>query len=124
MKSASFVLFVFAACASVIAADRYWQQGAWAEVKVTRPKVVIGVKPKPEPGQAQPMTEVRTYVITTADLRLEVTEPSPPRRRQVVAVVGLPVTFAIEGNTVYVRDDDGTEYRLQLTKREKPRGPR
>lgn len=123
MKTAGAVLWLLLACtcASPFAADRYWQQGTWTEVKITRPKVVIGVKPRPEPGQPPRMTEIRSYVITTADLRLEVKEPSPPPRRPVTAIVGLPVTFAVENNIVYVRDDDGTEYKLQLTKREKPR---
>lgn len=121
MKTAGAVLLLLLGCASAFAADRYWQQGTWTQVKITRPKIVIGVKPKPEPGQAPAMTEIRSYVITTADLRLEVKEPSPPPRRPVAAIVGLPVTFAVENNIVYVRDDDGTEYKLQLTKREKPR---
>jgi hypothetical protein len=31
-------------------------------------------------------------------------------------VVGEPVTFAVEKNSVYIRDTDGKEYRLRVTK--------
>jgi hypothetical protein len=106
---------------TVGAADRNWREGTWVEVKVARPRIVIGVRPKPSPEHPPTMVEIRTYVITTEDLRLEVREPSPPPRRSVVAVVGQSVTLALERNTVYVREDDGTELRLQLTKKEERR---
>ena len=114
----SAAVLVLLVCANVRAAERRWQQGTWVEVKVTRPKIVIGVRPKPGPGQTPAMTEIRTYVIATDDLLFEVKEPSPPPRRSVEAIVGEPVTFALEKNTVYVREDDRTEHRLQLTRKQ------
>jgi hypothetical protein len=120
-RALSAIGVVFLLCSIAGAADspRRWQRGTWSEVKITRPKIVIGVQPKLRPGQTPPaMTLIRTYVIDTEDLRLELKEPSPPPRRSVEAMVGHPVTFALEKNTLYVRDDDGTEHRLQITKRQ------
>jgi hypothetical protein len=117
----SFGLAVFPLIAT--AAERQWQKGTWSEVKVTRPRIVIGLQSGPygrdgRGPQPAGMTEVRTYVIVTEDLRLEVKEPNPPPRRSVEALVGDLVVFAIEKKNVFVRDSDGTEHRLQLTKRE------
>jgi hypothetical protein len=110
---------VIVAMVSIVgAADRNWQRGTWIEVKVTRPRIVIGVQPRLGPGQTPTMTEIKTYVIDTEDLRLELKEPAPPPRRSVEAIVGQPVTIALEKNTLYVRDSDGTEHRLQVTKRQ------
>jgi hypothetical protein len=107
----------------VEAAQRRWQQGTWVEVRITRPKIVIGVRPKPRPGEAPRMTEIRTYVIATDDLRLEVKELSPPPLRLIDAIVGEPVTLALEKKTVYILKDDGSEHRLQLVKKEERRRP-
>jgi len=120
-KGVSAAVVVLLLCAGLGAADRRWQQGTWLEVKITRPKIVIGVRPKPTPGDPPRMTEIRTYVIGTDDLRLEVRELSPPPRRPVDATVGEPVTLAFEKNTVYILEDDGSEHRLQLVKKEERR---
>jgi len=108
------------------AADRTWQTGKWIEVKVTRPRVTIGLSGRPFGGGAPQdarVTEYRTYVIETDDLRLELREPVPPPQRAVDALVGLSVTFAIEKKIVYVRDEDGTEHRLDVTRQSKKRRP-
>jgi hypothetical protein len=101
------------------AAERKWQKGTWTDVKIERPRFVIGVQPRPSgpAAEAPPMTVIRTYVIETEDLRLELKEPMPPSRRAVAAMVGDAVIFALEKNTVYVREPDGTEHRLQVTKK-------
>ena len=120
-KALGAIGFVVLLCSIAEADDRprRWQRGTWSEVKITRPRIVIGVQPKLGPGQTPPtMTLIRTYVIDTEDLRLELKEPSPPPRQSVEAMVGHPVTFALEKNTLYVRDDDGTEHRLQVTKKQ------
>jgi hypothetical protein len=118
-KALTAVGVVLLAGAMVGAVDRRWQRGTWSEVKITRPRIVIGVQPKLGPGQTPPtMKEIRTYAIDTQDLRLELKEPTPPPQRSVEAMVGQPVTFALEKNTLYVRDDDGTEHRLQVTKKQ------
>ena len=41
-------------------------------------------------------------------------------KRSVDAVVGQPVTFALEKNTVYVKDADGAEHKLRVTKKSRP----
>jgi hypothetical protein len=105
------------ASAGSAAADREWRRGVWAEVRVTRPKFVFGVQQRNPVTQAPEMTLVRTYVIHADDLRLELKEPNPRPGRPVDALVGETVTFALEKNTVYIRGDDGVEYRLQVTKR-------
>jgi hypothetical protein len=115
-----FAIALATTSASVATADRDWRRGIWAEVKVTRPKFVFGVQPRNPVTQAPEMTIVRTYVIDAEDLRLELKEPTPRPMRPVDALVGEPVTFALEKNTVFIRGDDGTEYRLQVTKRGSP----
>src|SRR5262245_5688554 len=103
------------------AADRAWRRGIWVEVTVKRPRFVIGMQPSPRNrGQSPEMTVVRTYVIDSEDLRLELKEPMPAPLRSVDAMVGDEVTFALEKNTVYVRGTDGIEYRLQVVKRGNP----
>ena len=37
--------------------------------------------------------------------------------RSLDAVVGLPVTFALEKNSVYVRDADNVEHKLRVTRK-------
>ena len=83
------------------AADRRWQQGTWTEVNV------------------RAMTDVRVYVIETDTLRVEVKDATQANRRILDAVVGLPVTFAMDKKIVYIRDTDGTEHKLRLTKQTK-----
>jgi hypothetical protein len=102
------------------AAARDWRRGIWVEVKIKRPKFVFGVQPRNPVTQLPEMTVIRTYVIDADDVRLELKEPTPAPGRSVDALVGDPVTFALEKNTVYIRGDDGTEYRLQVTKRGSP----
>lgn len=115
-----FAIALMIADSSVASGERDWRRGTWVEVKITRPKFVFGVQPRNPVTQAPEMTVVRTYVIDAEDLRLELKEPMPRPQRPVDAMVGESVTFALEKNTVYVRGDDGTEYRLQVTKRGSP----
>jgi hypothetical protein len=126
MKRSAALVFTLALAASAAtpttgarAADREWQTGVWLEIKVTRPRVVIGLQPRPYgPGRQMPeMTEVRTYVIAGEDARFEVTETLPGGRRTIDALVGEKVVFAVTKNTLYVRNSDGTEHRLRITKR-------
>src|SRR5688500_6073165 len=53
------------------AADRTWQTGKWTAVKVTRPRVAIGLSGRPFGSAPQDAraTEFRTYVIETDELR-------------------------------------------------------
>lgn len=117
-RGLGWAILLLAGAIAGTAADRRWQRGTWLEVKITRPRIVIGVRPRLLPGQTPTMTEIKTYVIATDDLRLELKEPAPPPSRSVEAMVGQAVTFALEKNTLYVRDDNGTEHRLQVTKKQ------
>lgn len=63
------------------------------------------------------MADVRTYVIETNELRLELQDVVAVGRRSVDAIPGTPVTFAFNKNKVYVRDSDGTEHTLRVTKK-------
>ena len=65
------------------------------------------------------MADVHTYIIEAGDLRFELEDVVQVGRRSVDAVVGEPVTFAVEKKTVYVRDADGAEHKLRLTKKTK-----
>jgi len=115
---AGVVLLAIAAIAGS-AAERAWQTGTWREIRVTRPRVVIGLQPSPNrPGPHTPtMTVVRTYVIEGDDQRFELTDIAPASRRTVDALVGEKVTFAVQKNTIYVRGQDGFEHRLRITKK-------
>jgi len=61
--------------------------------------------------------EVRTYVIETATLRLELRENARADVPRLDAMVGEPVTFALEKNTVYIKLGDRDEHRLSVTKK-------
>ena len=107
------------------AAERPWQTGTWTEIRTTRPRVVFGLQPSPNgPGPHTPpaTTLVRVYVIETDVMRFELTDVAPAGRRTVDALVGEAVTFAVVKNTLYVRDPNGLEHRLRVTKKlTKPR---
>jgi hypothetical protein len=101
-------------------ADKVWQNGTWREVKVERPKVVFGMTPKMPgtgaPPSAGPM-EKRTYVIETDTLRLEIRQDAAADTPRVDALVGEPVTFAIEKNEIWIKDGAGHEHRMRISKR-------
>lgn len=107
------------AAAALHAADRDWQQGTWTDVIVTHPRIVIGLKPspfRPGPDHGRAMTEVRTYVIETRDLRIELKDPVPPSGRPIRVLIGGRVVFALEKKTAYIREPDGSERRMRVSK--------
>jgi hypothetical protein len=63
------------------------------------------------------MADIRTYVIETDTLHLELKDVVAVGHRTVDAITGAKVTFAISKNTVYIRDEDGTEHTLRVTKK-------
>ena len=98
--------------------ERAWQAGTWRDVRIVRPRVVFGVSHDPRPGSPAPaIAEVRTYVIETDDLRLELKESTTADARRIDATVGEAVTFALEKNTVYIKEADGAERKLAVTKK-------
>ena len=98
--------------------ERAWQTGTWRDVQIVRPKVVFGPAPRPGIGGPAPaLAEVRTYVIETDDLRLELKENTRADAHRIDATVGEAVTFALEKNTVYIKVADGAEHKLSVTKK-------
>jgi hypothetical protein len=111
------------------AADRRWQTGTWGDVTTKRRLIDFGPGASPfGRARAQPsmraMADVRKFIIETDDLRLEMEDTVPVGRRSIDPIVGSAVTFALDKKTVYVRDDEGREHKLRLTKKiERPRTP-
>jgi hypothetical protein len=104
------------------AAERRWQTGTWAEADVKRRVVDFGPgasgfgRPNNTPPM-RAMADVHTYVIEAGNLRFELEDVVQVGRGSVEAVVGQPVTFAVDKKTVYVRDADGGERKLRLLKK-------
>jgi hypothetical protein len=117
------VLFVLLFAGTVShAADRHWQTGTWTDVSVTRQMLDFGPGSTPFAGgrgapAMRAMADLRLYVIETNSLRLELKDVVQVGRRSIGAVVGQPVTFAVEKNTVWIRDADGIEHKLRLSKK-------
>ena|ERR1019366_3501603 len=109
------------------AAERHWQTGTWTNVSVKRELVDFGPGSTPF-DQGRPtstmraMADVHVYVIETAALRLELKDVVSVNKRSLDAVVGQSVAFALERSTVYIRDADGVEHKLRLTKQTKKIG--
>jgi hypothetical protein len=118
------ILCVLALVPVLHAAERHWQTGKWISVDVKRRMVDFGPGASPFGGGQQrsapamkAVADVRTYVIETDDLRIELEDVVQVNTRSIDAVVGLPVTFALEKSSLYVRDSDGTEHKLRVTKK-------
>jgi hypothetical protein len=113
--------------AAISAADRPWQTGKWTESSTTRQLLDFGPGSSPFGGPGGPggpgvptmraMADVRVYVIETDALRLELKDVVPVGRRSIEVTIGTPVTFAIDKNSLYVKDADGTEHKLRITKK-------
>jgi hypothetical protein len=117
------ILFVFLAVSPLGAGERHWQTGKWIDVSVKRRMVDFGPGASPFGGgrpsapSMRAEADVRLYVIETETLRLELEDVVKVNTRSLDAVVGLPVTFALEKNSVYVRDSAGVEHKLRVTKK-------
>src|SRR5436190_14437589 len=120
MKHVTRTIAVGLMAANVWAAgpERAWQAGTWRGVQIVRPRIVFGVSRDPRAGSPAPaIAEVRTYVIETDDLRLELKENTTADARRIDATVGEAVSFALEKNTVYIKEGDGAEHKLAVTKK-------
>ena len=117
------ILFALISVSVLAAADRHWQTGKWIDVNVKRRMVDFGPGSSPFGGgrpsspAMRAQADVRVYVIETDTLRLELEDVVKVNSRSLDAVIGLPVTFALEKNAVYVRDADGIEHKLRVTKK-------
>ena len=118
--AAAVVALLMTGAAVCVAADRPWQQGRWTEVQIVRPRVAFGVisRDPAAAGRPSPVTPVedRRYVIETDVLRLEVKHRSPTDER-LDAAIGEPVTFALDKDTIYIKDIKGKEHRLSVSKK-------
>ena len=90
-------------------------------MSVTRQMVDFGAGSTPfDRGRSVPtlraMADVRIFVIETETMHLELKDVVQIDKRSVEAEVGQPVTFALDKKTIYVRDPDGTEHKLRVTK--------
>ena len=108
--------------AAASAADRKWQSGTWGDITITRKVVDFGPGASGfgRPGSAPEMralADLRHFVIETDEMRIEAEDTVSVSRRSFDAITGASVTFAIEKNTVYVRDGDGMEHKLRLLKK-------
>ena len=104
------------------AAERQWQTGTWGEVGSRRQLVDVGpgssgVGSSGTAPAVRAMANVRIYVIETAEVRLELQDTVPVGRRSLDVTPGAKATFALDKTSVYVREANGTEHRLLLTKR-------
>jgi hypothetical protein len=117
--AAALLVLLLSAPAVCQAADRAWQTGTWIEMQIVRPKVVFGIisrDPTAGGGQRLPAVEEVLYVIETDALRLEFKQKGTLDQR-IDAMIGEPVTFALEKNTIYIKDAKGKERRLTVTKK-------
>jgi hypothetical protein len=115
-------LLLMIASASSAAPARQWQTGILRDVQIVRPKVVFGIATPSSstvggPATDNGMREIRTYVIETDELRLELKETTTANAPRIRAEVGSPVRFALEKSTVYVKDEIGREHKLSLIKK-------
>lgn len=107
---------------TVWAAEKVWQTGTWREARVDRPKVIFGVAPN-DPNSGIPRTsppaarETRTYVIETETLRLEIRQDATVDTLSVDFLANAPVTFAIEKNDIWIKDIEGREHKMKVSKR-------
>jgi len=118
----AFVLTLCLSCAWLGAVDRAWQTGTLKDVQVKRAKVVFGVAPG-DPGiggrrSPPPPRETRLYVIETDDVRLELKQDatSIPAARRARRRSG---DVRDRQNSVYIKDAQGHETKLSLTKKSK-----
>jgi hypothetical protein len=120
MAAATFALLLLAVAAG--AKERKWQTGTWVDVGTKRQVVDFGpgsssFDPQGRNTAMRAMADVRTFVIETAALRLELQDVVSVNKRSVEVIVGQPVTFALEGSSVYVKDADGAEHKLRVMKK-------
>ena len=134
MLVAAVTIVCWSICGVSSAAERHWQTGTWGDVGLKRdPRVrggAVGRSPfgtTPETPKRSVTPEVGTYVIETAELRLEledISSISDSRRFDATVKAGDSVMFAIEKSTVHVRSSDGTDHRLRLIKKVQKKNPR
>jgi hypothetical protein len=126
-RTVALLIVLMSTAVTSLAAERHWQTGTWGDVTTKRRLIDFGPGASPfGRAGAQPtmraMADVRMFVIETDELRIEMEDTVPINRRSIDPVVGAAVMFALEKKVVYVRDDEGREHKLRLTKKiDRPR---
>ena len=121
-RTVTLLIVLVSTAVTGLTAERHWQTGTWGDVTTKRKLVDFGPGASPfgRPG-GQPsmraMADVRLFVIETDALRIEMEDTVPIGRRSIDPVVGAAGTFALEKRAVYVRDGEGREHKLRLTKK-------
>jgi hypothetical protein len=121
-RTIALLILLMSAAAGSLAAERQWQTGTWGDVTTKRKLVDFGPGASPF-GRAgarptmRAMADVRNLVIETDALRIEMEDTVPIGRRSIDPVTGAAVTFALDKRAVYVRDEQGREHKLRLTKK-------
>ena len=121
-RTIALLILLMSAANTSLAAERHWQTGTWGDVTTKRKLIDFGPGASPfgRPG-AQPsmraMADVRNLVIETDALRIEMEDTVPIGRRSIDPVLGAAVMFALDKKAVYVRDGEGREHKLRLTKK-------
>ena len=80
------------------------------------PGSIVWQRPSPV-ASLRAQADIKTYVLETDELRLELEDVVQVNTRSLDAVIGLPVTFALEKSSVYIRDSDNVEHKLRITKK-------
>jgi hypothetical protein len=104
------------------AAERHWQNGTWKDMGVKRnPWVGGGASGAGPLGSTTGVApQVGTYVIETPGFRLELEDTIPIGgfgSFDASVTIGASVTFAVNKNVAYIRNADGTEHKLRITRK-------
>ena len=122
MLSGVLLLALVSVTGTVGAAEKAWQKGTWRDAKVERQKVVFGIAPN-NPNSGIPRTsppaamERRSYVIETDALRLDIRLDATVDTPRLDVVIGQPVTFAMDKNDIWIKDDEGHEHKMKISKK-------
>jgi hypothetical protein len=94
------VLLAVFAVAGGQPANRAWQTGKWGAMTTATTA-----------GRS-----VRTYAIEADDARYDVQEPAAPGTAPLKTTAGAPVSFAVDNDVVYIREDGNAERQFHLVK--------
>ncbi|HMD34741.1 MAG TPA: hypothetical protein VKH42_07230 [Vicinamibacterales bacterium] len=117
----TFGVIIVALTVVCAAAERKWQTGTCMDVGTKRDaRVGAGAAdsgPFVRSGVSKgTLPEVATFVIETESVRIEAQELQPIGPGSLNFKAGDPVSFAVDKKTLYVRDANGAEHRLLVTK--------
>jgi hypothetical protein len=117
-----FALLIVVPAGGSLSAERHWQTGTWRASDVMRKTIDFGPGGSSFDGggrgqSMKAMADVHTYTIETKGLLINLEDVVPIGKKSIDVTIGEPVTFALEKNTVYVKDAEGKEHKLKVTKK-------